>query len=206
MGADPARHWEQVWADRDPTEVSWHQPVPSRSLALLQQVAPDRDARIVDVGGGASTLVDHLLDEGYRDVTVVDVAAQALERARERLGARAAQVRWVTADATTLDLGGPVDVWHDRAVLHFLTDDVDRDRYLDRLRAHVPVGGHAVLATFSLDGPETCSGLPVRRHDAAGLAAAAGPDLTLVTSVEETHRTPAGHPQAFVYVVLRRHR
>jgi 2-polyprenyl-3-methyl-5-hydroxy-6-metoxy-1,4-benzoquinol methylase len=206
MGTDPARHWAQVWTDRDPTEVSWHQVVPTRSLALVQQVAPDRDARIVDVGGGASTLVDHLLEAGYRDVTVVDVAARAMERARERLGARATQVRWVTADVTTLDLGGPVDVWHDRAVFHFLTADADRQRYLDRLLAHVPVGGHVVLATFSLAGPETCSGLPVRRYDAAGLAAVIGPAFTLVTSVEETHRTPAGHPQAFVYVVLRRHR
>jgi SAM-dependent methyltransferase len=158
----------------------------------------------VDVGGGASRLVDRLLEDGYRHVTVADLSEAALERARGRLGARAASVTWLTEDARRLRLSERVDVWHDRAVFHFLTDEADRSSYLDAVMAALRVGGHAVVATFGLAGPEKCSGLPVSRYDAAGLAEVFGPDFELVTSLSREHLTPGGGRQDFTYTVLRR--
>jgi SAM-dependent methyltransferase len=201
---DPSASWEDRWRDREPDEVSWFQAVPTTSLELLAAVAPDRDAHVVDVGGGASTLVDHLLDRGWGHLTVVDVAERPLELARRRLGERAATVRWVVADARDLALDEPADVWHDRAVLHFLVDDADREAYVARVTANLVGGGHAVVSTFAPEGPATCSGLPVRRDDADGIAATFGSGFELVDRRAEDHVTPAGVHQAFVYAVLRR--
>lgn len=195
-------HWDEVWSDRDPTAVSWFQDDPATSLRLIRQVT-DPSAAVVDVGGGASVLVDHLLDAGYADVTVVDIAGSALALAEQRLGDRAGRVSWVVRDVTELDLGRQIDCWHDRAVLHFLTDD-DVARYREALRRTVRPGGHVVLATFGPDGPETCSGLPVRRYGHDDLAAVPGEGFELVDAVEELHTTPAGVAQQFLYGLLRR--
>lgn len=203
MANGPQAHWETIWTDRTPEEVSWFQQEPATSLRLLRQVT-DPSSAVVDVGGGASRLVDGLLDAGYSDLTVVDIAAPALDRARRRLGERAGQVTWVVADATDLDLGRRVDCWHDRAVLHFLTDDADVDRYRQALRGAVRPGGHVVLATFAPDGPETCSGLPVRRYGPEALAEVAGPGFEPIDDARELHTTPTGATQQFQYVVLRR--
>jgi 2-polyprenyl-3-methyl-5-hydroxy-6-metoxy-1,4-benzoquinol methylase len=199
-----ATHWQRLWEGRDHHAVTWFQAVPRCSLDLITEVAPGPDRRIVDVGGGASTLVDHLLDRGYRALTVVDVAEAALVRARERLGERASSVDWVAADVRQLRLGYPVELWHDRAVFHFLVEAEDRDAYVQRLREHVVPGGCAVLATFALTGPETCSGLPVQRYSASGLAAELGAGFALGRSMAEAHRTPDGRQQDFVYVLLQR--
>jgi SAM-dependent methyltransferase len=160
----------------------------------------------VDVGAGASSLVDRLLDAGYTDVTVADISPAALDVARARLGDRAGLVTWLVADARGLRVPETVDVWHDRAVFHFLTDAADQDAYLGALRAALRVGGHAVMATFSPEGPERCSGLPVERYDGVKLARRFGPDFELVRSFTKAHATPSGGTQSFTYAVLRRTR
>lgn len=156
------------------------------------------------MGGGASSLVDRLLDAGYVHLTVADISPAALEVARARLGDRAGRVSWLVADARGLRLPEPVDVWHDRAVFHFLTEAADQEAYLQGLRAAVRVGGHAVMATFAPDGPERCSGLPVERYDGAALARRFGPGFELVRSFTKAHATPSGGTHSFTYAVLRR--
>lgn len=201
---DVRTHWDEVWQDRDPSDTSWFQPRPETSHRLVTQVRPEADAAIVDVGGGASRLVDLLLDDGWPTITVVDIAAAALASARDRLGPRAGRVRWETADVTTYDHGGQVDVWHDRAVFHFLTEDRDRAAYVATCATTVRPGGHAVLATFAPDGPEQCSGLPVRRYGPEDLAGVFEPAFTPVRFDREVHLTPWETEQAFTYAVLRR--
>jgi SAM-dependent methyltransferase len=197
-----AGHWETVWTDRDPTEVTWYQPVPRRQLELVTSVGSPDD-RVIDVGGGASTLVDGLLERGYRRVTVLDISEAALDAARRRLGDRADLVDWVVGDV--LDIGGfTVDVWHDRAVFHFLVDPIEQARYVANARAAVRPGGHLVVATFGPDGPGSCSGLPVRRHDIAGLAEVFTDGFVPVGGGSEIHVSPTGLTQPFVDVVLRR--
>ncbi|MGB0653194.1 MAG: class I SAM-dependent methyltransferase [Thermoplasmatota archaeon] len=203
----PTDHWQRVWSTKTPEEVSWTQPEPRLSLRWIDVVAPEPGAALMDAGGGASVLVDHLLDRGHRP-TVLDLAGPALAKAQERLGARADNVWWVEADATTrlraATTGAPFDVWHDRAVFHFLTDAADREAYVANARRLLRPGGHAIVATFAPDGPEQCSGLDVCRYDGAGLAAAFGDGFELVTQEREEHTTPWGSPQAFQYVLLRR--
>jgi ubiquinone/menaquinone biosynthesis C-methylase UbiE len=156
------------------------------------------------VGGGASSLVDHLVARGFTGVTVVDVSEAALAVARRRLGADAAKVAWIVSDVRQVELGEQVDVWHDRAVFHFMTDPEDRQSYLGGLRRAVRAGGHVLLATFAPDGPEKCSGLPVCRYDALGLAEALGPDFVLLRSLDHRHLTPRGDAQPFTYALFRR--
>ena len=204
MVDDVQAHWDEVWRDRDPAEVSWFQPDPDRSRRLVTTHCPDRSAPVVDVGGGASRLVDALLADGYRDVTVLDIAEAALDRARHRLGTAAKRVTWVVADVTTWEPDHAVALWHDRAVLHFLTEDTDRRRYVERLTAAVRPGGHAIIATFATDGPEQCSGLPVRRHDPDDLARTVGRAFVPVTFEREVHTTPWDTQQAFTVGVFRR--
>jgi SAM-dependent methyltransferase len=219
-----ASHWQNIHATKGDDEVSWTQREPRESLQLIRELLPR--GRVIDIGGGSSLLVDHLLDAGH-EVTVLDIAAAALQRSQQRLGARAAQVRWIVADvlelagsaaasaaatvssvpsaspaATAADLGA-FDLWHDRAVFHFLTDAADRARYADLARRCVRPGGHLVVAAFALDGPDKCSGLPVRRCDAAMLEADfAG--FAPVRSFANTHLTPWGKPQPFIYAAFRR--
>jgi SAM-dependent methyltransferase len=173
-------------------------------LDLIGAVAPARESTIVDIGGGASLLVDYLLDRGYCDVMVVDVSAAALDAARTRLGLRADVVTWIVADARYVRLPRQVDLWHDRAVFHFLTDEVDRQAYLDSARAALRVGGHLVMAVFGLGGPDRCSGLPVEQYDAEKLGGSLGPEFQLVRSLRRQHLTPGGATQEFVHAVLRR--
>jgi ubiquinone/menaquinone biosynthesis C-methylase UbiE len=169
-------------------------------------VAPAKNSRIVDIGGGASLLVDRLVDAGYTDVTVVDVSAAALDLAKARLADRAKDVKWLVADARHVRLPEEVDVWHDRAVFHFLITEADRAGYLDSVRRALCVGGHVVIATFALGGPERCSGLPVERYDAEKLSRVFGPDFSLVLELTKQHVTPAGTTQEFTYAILRRAR
>lgn len=196
---DRREHWQGVYEGKDPTEVSWFQPRPESSLALIDRLGLGPDARVIDVGGGASRLVDALLERGFRHLTVLDISEKALAHSRSRLGERAGEVRWIEADVTAADLPGPFDLWHDRAVFHFLTDAEDRAAYVQRLVNAVPTGGHAVIATFAEDGPERCSGLPVVRYTAEGLDAELGPAFALRDTFRELHETPAGKEQSFVY-------
>jgi ubiquinone/menaquinone biosynthesis C-methylase UbiE len=198
-GADPRRHWERVYVEKAEQEVSWFQEVPAISMRLVAATGVGPDARIVDVGGGASRLVDALLVDGYGRLTVLDLAAPALERARQRLGSRAASVSWVAADVTSWRPDGTFDVWHDRAVFHFLVRPEERAAYRSALLRALRAGGHAIVATFAADGPERCSGLPVARYDPDALAVELGPELRLVESLREEHRTPGGKVQRFQY-------
>jgi SAM-dependent methyltransferase len=195
-------HWEDVYATKGDAEVSWTEADPRRSLALIAGVRRP-PGRVIDVGGGTSALAARLLDAGYA-AAVLDISEAALARSRQRLGARAADVRWIAADITAAPDLGQFDVWHDRAVFHFLTDPAGRAAYTSLLARTIPTGGHAVIATFAPDGPERCSGLDVRRYDERSLAAELGADLALVTAVRETHLTPWGRPQPFQYGVFRR--
>ncbi|MBI5498779.1 MAG: class I SAM-dependent methyltransferase [Deltaproteobacteria bacterium] len=199
-----ASHWERIYACRGPEERSWTQSRPSRSLALVRAARLPPGSVVLDAGCGASTLADHLLRGGRLCLACADVSGRALRELRLRLGRRAAGVRWLRADLARDRLATPVDLWHDRAVFHFLTRGADRRRYLANLRRCVRPGGFVILAGFSPSGPEQCSGLPVRRRSAAGLMRDLGPRFRLVRRVAERHRTPWGGVQDFVYVLARR--
>lgn len=195
-------HWETTWGSGSHERRGWYQAEPEPSLDLVLRHTP-AGGHVLDAGGGASLLVDRLLDAGRR-VTVVDIAEGALEVARTRLGDRADQVTWVRADVTDLRLDTQVDTWHDRAALHFLLDDDDRAAYAETVATHVRPGGYAVIGTFAPDGWTHCSGLPVRRQDADAVAALLGDRFTVVERHRHLHHKPSGEEQAFSFVVLRR--
>ncbi len=203
-GEDRRAHWERVYATKAETEVSWFQDSPAPSLEALARIGAGPSAAIIDVGGGASRLVDRLVQEGFEDLTVLDLSAAALETAKARLGDAAGRVRWLVADATEWAPTRTYDVWHDRAAFHFLVDRDDQDAYLERLRQALRPGGFAIIATFAPDGPEQCSGLKVARHDAESLGAALGPDFVLVETHRHDHRTPSGVIQRFQFSAFRR--
>ncbi len=197
-------HWETVYGTKAPNAVSWFQPHAKLSLKLINATGVPTSAAIIDVGGGTSTLVDDLLDLGYVNLTVLDLSAAALAAAQSRLGARAVAVHWSVADITTVALdAASVDVWHDRAVFHFLTTAEQRAAYLRTLLHAVKPGGHVIVATFAEDGPEKCSGLPVMRYSASALHAEFGAAFTLVTQERESHMTPFGAVQQFTYCYCR---
>ncbi len=201
---DRRTHWETVYSTTGPERVSWFQAEARLSRSLIERCAPDRTARIIDVGAGASTLVSALLASGYRHLTVVDLSATALSIARERLGGDADHVTWLAGDVLALDFApAAFDVWHDRAVFHFLTLAQDRARYVDQVRRAVAPGGHLLVATFAEDGPTRCSGLDVARYSASALHGEFGPDFRLVASERELHVTPSGSQQAFTYCLCR---
>ena len=192
------QHWEQVYRDKPENTVSWFQVHPELSLELIRTHCRPRDA-LLDVGGGASRLVDHLLAEGYSDLTVLDLAETALERAGARLGKAALKVQWLVADITRWRPQRQYRLWHDRAVFHFLTDPADRSAYVAALLAALAPGAHAVIASFALDGPERCSGLPVQRYAPETLAIELGTAFTLAAHRHEAHTTPLGRLQRFQY-------
>ncbi len=199
---DGAReHWSAVYRNRAEQEVSWFQRQPTMSMRLLVHAGLTADSSVIDVGGGASTLVDHLLERGVRDVTVLDVAAPALQAARYRLGDAAGPVTWLVRDLLDWRPDRRYTLWHDRAVFHFLTDPEDRARYAAILGQALQPGGHVVIATFAEDGPDRCSGLPVARYGPATLAAEF-PDLSVSRAEREEHRTPSGIIQPFTWLVL----
>ena len=197
-------HWEGVYSQKGESEVSWFQENPAPSLELIEQVGATAASAIIDIGGGASRLVDNLIDQDFEDVTVLDLSDAALQAAKVRLGGRAAQVHWIVADATVWEPGKVYDVWHDRAAFHFLTEDRDRAAYAVRLERALKVGGHAIIATFALDGPERCSGLPVVRYDPVNLGQTLGRAFQLVDTRLHAHATPWGSTQSFQFSVFRR--
>lgn len=196
-----AQHWEGVYTTKAEGDVSWFQPVPTRSVRAIRDLDIDPDAAVIDVGGGTARLVDALLDAGFADLTVLDVAATALSQARHRLGDRADAVSWLCGDLLLWTPTRTYDVWHDRAVFHFLTDPADQATYRDVLRRGTHRGSHVVIATFAEDGPDHCTGLPVARYGPAQLARAL-PDLTVVANGREEHHTPWGAVQPFTWVTF----
>lgn len=198
-------HWEKVYTTKATDAVSWFQTHAGLSLDLIKATGVSRDAAIIDVGGGASTLVDDLLANGYTDLTVLDLSSSALAAARNRLGAKASNIRWIEADITKADLPAKrFDVWHDRAVFHFLTTPEDRAAYVQAVFRSVKPGGHVIVATFAEDGPSQCSGLPVMRYRADELHAEFGESFSLLKHEKEAHHTPSGTMQQFVYCYCRR--
>lgn len=197
-------HWERVYSTKATDAVSWYQPHADLSLRLIEAAGLPRRAAIIDVGGGASTLVDDLLARGRYDVTVLDLSAAALEAAKVRLGASAAAVTWRVADITQAGLPDRAyDLWHDRAVFHFLTAPEDRRAYVAAVRRALRPGGHVVIATFAEDGPLRCSGLPVARYSTAQLQAEFGEGFALLSGEREQHATPSGSTQVFTYCHFR---
>ena len=201
---DPREHWRQVYEAKRPEEVSWYQGSPAPSLAALDRYGARPGMALVDVGAGASMLTDALLDRGWDNVTLVDVSEPALEAVRLRLGPRAAAIRREVADIRHWRPDRAFDVWHDRAVFHFLTEPEDRAGYKRALDEGTHPGSQVIIATFAPDGPEQCSGLPVVRYDAAVLAAEIGSAYRLVEGWRQTHATPWGAEQHFQWAVLRR--
>ena len=202
--SERAAHWENVYSTKGEAEVSWFQDRPEPSLELISLVGAGADTAVVDIGGGASRLVDVLLAKGIKDITVLDLSAEALKVARLRLGASAESVHWIVGDATEWEPPQDYDIWHDRAAFHFLTEDRQQLAYLDRLARSLRIGGHVIIGTFAPDGPEKCSGLPVTRHSEETLAALLGDGFTLIDHRRHDHATPWGSTQRFQYSTFRR--
>ena len=200
---DRRAHWDEVYGSRDVHAVSWYQRRPDMSLAMIARSGLARNAPIIDVGGGASTLIDELSNLGYGDLTVLDIAAAALRHSRERLGAAANRVTWIESDVLAFVSPKRYALWHDRAVFHFLVEPAERSRYLESLRASLLPGAQVIVATFAEDGPERCSGLPVARYGPDELHAAFGAGFARLESAGETHLTPGGAAQHFTWLRLR---
>ena len=196
---DRQAHWQNVYATKAEKEVSWFQESPASSLDLIAATGIRSDAGIIDVGGGASRLVDSLLEKGFSRITVLDLSANALDEAKKRLGWRADGIDWIAADVTTWEPLRTYDLWHDRAAFHFLTEAADRNAYVVRLKNAVRAGGHVIIATFAPDGPERCSGLPTVRYDPEAVATALGREFELVDSRRHDHVTPGGNTQRFQF-------
>jgi SAM-dependent methyltransferase len=203
---DPKAHWEHVYTSRSAQQVSWFQPHAERSLALIEGIAQGRHCRVIDVGGGASTLVDDLLARRHFELTVLDLSEAALDVARQRLGADAQRVQWLVGDVTQAPLPAQAyDIWHDRAVFHFLTEPAQRAAYVAQVRHAVRPGGHVIVAAFGPDGPLQCSGLPVMRYAPDALHAQFGGAFELIEHQTEAHHTPGGVVQQFVYCLCVMH-
>jgi SAM-dependent methyltransferase len=199
---DRKEHWENVYINRPSTEVSWYQPRPGLSLRLIRDTGLDMGSPLIDVGGGASTLADTLFDEGYQAITVLDVSASALAHASDRLGKKACGIQWVEADITAFEPSRRYQLWHDRAVFHFLTDKTDRASYVETMHRTLMSGGHVIIMTFAIGGPQKCSGLDIVQYDAEKLLAELGHGFDLLDSGHVTHITPAGDEQEFAWFRL----
>jgi 2-polyprenyl-3-methyl-5-hydroxy-6-metoxy-1,4-benzoquinol methylase len=196
---DTQNHWERIYSERAATAVSWYRPHLETSLSLIERVAT-KDSAIIDVDGGECTLVDDLLSDGYKDITVLDISRKAIEEDRNRLGSASKRVHWLVADIREAVLPeSSYDVWHDRAVFHFLTQESDRAAYVRQVAHAVKLGGHVIVSTFGPEGPTKCSGLDVVRYDAESLHREFGVHFRLVESFKELHQTPFGNIQQFLY-------
>jgi 2-polyprenyl-3-methyl-5-hydroxy-6-metoxy-1,4-benzoquinol methylase len=199
-------HWENVYTSKGEKEVSWFQENPAPSLELIALAGLSADAAIIDIGGGASRLVDSLAAQKFERLTVLDLSKAALDAASKRLGDKGADIEWVVADVTTWEPSQTYDLWHDRAAFHFLTDQADQSAYVERLKKAVKSGGYVIIGTFALDGPERCSGLPIVRYDAASLSAILGLDFQLIDARRHDHATPWNAVQRFQFSMFRRRR
>ena len=198
-------HWEHIYESKDVREVSWFQEHAAQSIELIKKTGVSLGAKIIDVGGGASTLVDDFLDRNYSDITVLDISRAALRRSQDRLGQRASLVTWLELDITQAELHPNFyDVWHDRAVFHFLTQADERHRYVQAVRRSVKAGGHIIVASFGLGGPEKCSGLSVVRYSAESMHREFGDDFNLIDTTTEVHHTPIETDQQFIYCYCRK--
>ncbi len=201
---DRKKHWEQIYANKSPLEVSWYQKEPALSLRMIQATGIGKSEPLIDVGGGASLLVDRLLAIGYSRLAVLDISAEALASTRERVGEHAHKVEWYETDITEFTPSHSFSLWHDRAVFHFLTQESDRKRYVEAVQKTLVSGGHLILAAFAIGGPTMCSGLDIVQYDAEKLLQELGNGFQLIEQVDETHITPTGYEQLFSYFRLAR--
>ena len=197
-------HWEQLYTDKTPLEVSWFQAEPLLSLQLIESTDIHHDAAIIDVGGGTSRLVDHLLEKGYRNLAVLDISASAIEHTQSRLGSKADEVEWFIEDITQFNAPRKFTLWHDRAVFHFLTNEDDRKLYVNNLNQAVSDNAYVIIATFAIGGPEKCSGLPIEQYDAQKIQQVLGENFQLLDTRHELHITPAEKQQQFIYFLFRK--
>jgi SAM-dependent methyltransferase len=201
---DPRSHWENVYTTKAPDAVSWYRPHLETSLELIEKVAPARSTSIIDVGGGESTLVDDLVARGYLNLSVLDVSPTAIDVTKSRLADAAERVHWIIGDITNADLSpNAYELWHDRAVFHFLRTVDERAAYVCQVAKAVSPGGHVLVSTFGPEGPTKCSGLEVIRYDAESLHAEFGVYFRLLESLKELHETPFGTTQQFLYCLCR---
>jgi len=192
-------HWERIYQKHSPTEVGWYQSYPERSLKLIYNTGADTDSSIIDVGGGTSTLAKHLLDKGYEKLAVLDISGNSIERAKSQLDEKSREINWIEADVTKFSFTEQYDIWHDRAVFHFLTKAEDRKGYITSLNQALKLNGHLIIATFSLDAPPKCSGLSVVRYSSETLQSELGDNFILAEAVVEDHVTPSWVKQNFIF-------
>ena len=204
MNIERRTHWNEVYATKSADKVSWFQPRAEMSMRMIEAAGATQDSAIIDIGGGSSVLIDHLLDAGYVDVTTLDISERALIGSKDRLGPHAAEVHWIVGDVLAWSPARAYDVWHDRAVFHFLTGERDRAAYRATLLKGLRQQGALILGTFAEHGPERCSGLPVHRWSADALAAELGSEFRLIESLREDHRTPWGAVQPFTWARFER--
>ena len=196
-------HWESVYTSKDDTQVGWYQPDPEISFRLIETASPEKGS-VIDIGGGTSRLPEKLLDHGYKRITVLDISAAAVAKAKRRLAERASMIDWILGDVTEVRQLGHFDIWHDRAVFHFFGEPSDRRRYVELAGRTLLKGSHLIVGTFAKNGPPRCSGLDVCRYDAAGLAAEFSPVFRAVDETSHLHHTPTGKPQPFIFLTLER--
>jgi ubiquinone/menaquinone biosynthesis C-methylase UbiE len=197
---DFQKHWSEVYQNKAPDTVSWYQEKPELSLKLIEETGLSKNARLIDVGAGASNLVDHLLELGYSDLSLMDISAESLEISKKRLGEKSLRLKWLVGDVTKIELPKTAyDIWHDRAVFHFLTEEAQQKAYLEKIMESLAPKGHLIIATFASDGPLQCSGLDVMRYDATSLEKFFGKDFSLLSSYSESHITPWTSEQKFIY-------
>lgn len=196
---DSKEHWNNIYNTKKLTEVSWYQPVPETSMEFFRELGLPKDANIIDIGGGDSFLVDHLLKEGYKNITVLDISQKALERAKLRLGEKAEQVNWIEADAANFQASETYDLWHDRAAFHFLTEEKKIESYLERVKKQLNTGGFLILGTFSEKGPEKCSGISIRQYSLEEMRNLFSEGFEEVTCKNVEHHTPSGAVQHFSF-------
>ena len=201
---DRTQHWEDVYRTKSSTEVSWYEPDPKQSFDLILKAAGASRGRVIDVGGGQSFLVDGLLDAEFQQVAVLDISSAAIEATKARLGERADRVEWIVADISTVDTLGQFDIWHDRAVLHFLIDPEDQTRYVHLLKRTLPPGGHFTVGAFAKGGPEKCSGLQVQQYNERSMCDLLGSEFVHVQSLDYMHTTPSTKQQQFYFGIFRR--
>ena len=196
---DRKAHWEKVYSEKQSTEVSWYQQHPERSLELINTTGVKKQASIIDIGGGASTLIDYLLESGYTNLSVLDISASAIKQAKSRLGDQGKMVQWIELDITELKTEQRFNVWHDRAVFHFLTEQEDRMRYVDVMKQVTNIGSYVIIAAFDVNGPKKCSGLDVMHYSFEKMSAVLGDSFKLWDASTESHITPGGAEQSFIY-------
>ena len=201
---DRKKHWENIYTTKEPTEVSWYQPRPATSLDLIKTLQLPTTAKIIDVGGGDSLLVDHLLDLGYTEITVLDISAVAIEKAKYRLGEKAQQVIWIVSDVTEFKPATKYDCWHDRAAFHFLTTEKDIETYIHLAEKNINPGGYLLIGTFSTEGPTKCSGIQIKQYSEASMTEIFSKSFKKMQCMHIDHRTPFGTNQNFIFCYFRR--